>query len=104
MGWAKRGWSGLRSALALAIMAAMSAEGAKVLRAGGWGAASTARNVMAMVSLRGRIPRMLAHDSAYFEHYPTSSMTQPGRLAGWLPSKTTRRVFGNGMPVWMARW
>src|SRR6185369_43502 len=104
MGWAKRGWSGLRSALALAIIAATSEEDAKVLRAGVWAAARAARKVIAKPIFRGRIPRMLSHDSADFEHYPTSSMTQPGRLAGWLPSKTTRRVLGNGMPVWMARW
>ena len=31
--------------------------------------------------------------------YATSSSTQPGRLEGWLPSNTMRRVLGNGMPV-----
>src|ERR1019366_5813256 len=99
MGWAKRGWSGLRSALAFAIIAATSEDEAKVFRSGVWATARAARNVTAMAILRVRIPRMLAHDSAYFEHYRTSSITQPGRLAGWFPSNTTRRVLGNGMPV-----
>src|SRR6202163_315290 len=60
-------------------------------------------HVKSPVSIRpvDGLRRMVSHATGL---QPTSSITQPGRLAGWLPSNTTRRVLGNGIPVWMARW